>query len=60
MRLSIPEGKAGYEVLETYLAFSQSSMLLVLDNFETPWNLRKVSVILTMRAADGPGAKMWF
>ncbi|KIK55016.1 hypothetical protein GYMLUDRAFT_887371 [Collybiopsis luxurians FD-317 M1] len=76
MQLSIPEGKTGFEVLETYFAFLQRSILLVLDNFETPWNSaadqtavqnvidfildkQKVSVILTMRAAEGPGTKVW-
>ncbi|KAE9385449.1 hypothetical protein BT96DRAFT_595263, partial [Gymnopus androsaceus JB14] len=38
LKLSIPEGKNGYEILETYLKSSQKPILLVLDNFETPWH----------------------
>ncbi|KAE9382488.1 hypothetical protein BT96DRAFT_1010556 [Gymnopus androsaceus JB14] len=51
--------------------------LLVLDNFETPWNTNGdqmavqnliewicdqelVSVVLTMRATDGPGSCRWY
>ncbi|KAE9406866.1 TPR-like protein [Gymnopus androsaceus JB14] len=75
-KLSMPEGKHGYEILETYLQSSQEPILLVLDNFETPWysaknqkavqNLiekihdqRKVSIIITMRGAEGPGDIEW-
>ncbi|KIK71710.1 hypothetical protein GYMLUDRAFT_236002 [Collybiopsis luxurians FD-317 M1] len=76
LRLPIPEGKTGYEILEIFFKSSKRPLLLVLDNFETPWNMAddqvtvqnvvnfivdqsKVSVILTMRAADGPGTKEW-
>ncbi|KAE9384928.1 TPR-like protein, partial [Gymnopus androsaceus JB14] len=76
LKLSIPEGKGGYEIMEAYLQSSQEPILLVLDNFETPWyssteqnavqNLiekicgqRKVSVIVTMRGAEGPGNVEW-
>ncbi|KAE9383893.1 hypothetical protein BT96DRAFT_950959 [Gymnopus androsaceus JB14] len=38
LKLSIPEGKNGYEILEAYLKSSQKPILLVLDNFETPWH----------------------
>ncbi|KAE9384015.1 TPR-like protein, partial [Gymnopus androsaceus JB14] len=37
MELSTPEGKNGYGILEAYLQSSQEPILLVLDNFETPW-----------------------
>ncbi|KAE9384998.1 hypothetical protein BT96DRAFT_950163 [Gymnopus androsaceus JB14] len=37
MELSTPEEKNGYGILEAYLQSSQESILLVLDNFETPW-----------------------
>ncbi|KAE9384678.1 TPR-like protein [Gymnopus androsaceus JB14] len=37
LKLSIPEGKSGYETMEAYLKSSQKPILLVLDNFETPW-----------------------
>ncbi|KAE9399477.1 TPR-like protein [Gymnopus androsaceus JB14] len=76
LELSIPEGKDGYKILEAYLQLSQKPILLVLDNFETPWhssknqqavkNLiekihvqRKVSIIITMRGAEGPGDIEW-
>ncbi|KAF5350357.1 hypothetical protein D9757_013719 [Collybiopsis confluens] len=38
MKLQVPEGKTGLEVLEIYLALSQWPILIALDNFETPWN----------------------
>ncbi|KAE9390535.1 TPR-like protein [Gymnopus androsaceus JB14] len=76
LKLPISEGKDGYEILEAYLQSSQKPILLVLDNFETPWyssknqkavqNLiekvhdqRKVSLIITMRGAEGPGDIKW-
>ncbi|KAE9401987.1 TPR-like protein, partial [Gymnopus androsaceus JB14] len=76
MELSTPEGKNGYGILEAYLQSSQEPILLVLDNFETPWysstdqnavqNLiekicgqRKISTIVTMRGAEGPGNIEW-
>ncbi|KAE9383895.1 hypothetical protein BT96DRAFT_1027040 [Gymnopus androsaceus JB14] len=37
LKLSIPEEKSGYEVMEAHLQSSQEPILLVLDNFETPW-----------------------
>ncbi|KAE9408390.1 TPR-like protein [Gymnopus androsaceus JB14] len=37
LKISISEGKDGYEILESYLQSSQEPILLVLDNFETPW-----------------------
>ncbi|KAE9409619.1 hypothetical protein BT96DRAFT_1012575 [Gymnopus androsaceus JB14] len=41
LKLSISEGKDGYEILEAYLQSSQEPILLVLDNFETPWYFSK-------------------
>ncbi|KAF5365128.1 hypothetical protein D9757_012600 [Collybiopsis confluens] len=74
--LKVHEGKTGFEVLQTYLALAQRPILLVLDNFETPWNgtgsqtalinfvdqlldYSSLFVILTMRAANGPGNRHW-
>ncbi|KAE9408381.1 hypothetical protein BT96DRAFT_932615 [Gymnopus androsaceus JB14] len=37
LKISISEGKDGYEILESYLQSYQDPILLVLDNFETPW-----------------------
>ncbi|KAF5352107.1 hypothetical protein D9757_013757 [Collybiopsis confluens] len=76
LRLQVQQGKTELEVLDTYLATPQTPMLLVLDNFETPWNgtgyqtavinfidwlldSSSLFVILTMRAAHGPGNKHW-
>ncbi|KAF5342864.1 hypothetical protein D9757_014824 [Collybiopsis confluens] len=76
LRLQIPEGKTGFEVLEVYLTLCQWPILIVLDNFETPWNgtgsqsdvinlldylldYSRVFIILTMRAANGPGNRQW-
>ncbi|KAE9395922.1 hypothetical protein BT96DRAFT_922484 [Gymnopus androsaceus JB14] len=36
--LSVTEGHDPYKALQKYLEHSQDPMLLVLDNFETPWN----------------------
>ncbi|KAE9408385.1 TPR-like protein [Gymnopus androsaceus JB14] len=41
LKISISEGKDGYEILEAYLQSSQEPILLVLDNFETPWHSSK-------------------
>ncbi|KIK63313.1 hypothetical protein GYMLUDRAFT_241810 [Collybiopsis luxurians FD-317 M1] len=38
LQLSIPAGKTGFEVVESFLVSAQKPILLVLDNFETPWN----------------------
>ncbi|KAE9384371.1 TPR-like protein [Gymnopus androsaceus JB14] len=63
-------------IIQGMLQSSQEPILLVLDNFETPWysstdqnavqNLiekicgqRRVSVIVTMRGAEGPGNIEW-
>lgn len=76
LRLLVAEGHSPYETLEKYLESCQDPMLIVLDNFETPWhrasnqitvlNLieqimshKLVSIILTMRATDGPGSHKW-
>lgn len=77
LNLSVTEGHSPYETFEKYLDLSHDPMLMVLDNFETPWhkasdqdtvlNLidqimsrESVSIILTMRAADGPGYRRWY
>ncbi|KAE9396201.1 hypothetical protein BT96DRAFT_861132, partial [Gymnopus androsaceus JB14] len=77
LELSVTEGHDPYKTLQRYLELSQDPMLLVLDNFETPWNTNGdqmavqnliewiwdqelVSIVLTMRAADGPGFRMWY
>ncbi|KAE9398519.1 TPR-like protein [Gymnopus androsaceus JB14] len=77
LKLIVTEGHDPYETLERYLELSQDPMLLVLDNFETPWNTsgnqiavqnliewiwdqELVSIVLTMRAADGPGSRKWY
>ncbi|KAE9406943.1 TPR-like protein [Gymnopus androsaceus JB14] len=75
--LSVTEGHDPYKTLQKCLELSQDPMLLVLDNFETPWNTsgdqmavqnliewiwdqELVSIVLTMRAADGPGFRKWY
>ncbi|KAE9387983.1 TPR-like protein [Gymnopus androsaceus JB14] len=74
--LPVTKGHDSYKTFENYLLLSQDPMLLVLDNFETPWNTNgdqmavqnliewiqdqeSVSIVLTMRAADGPGFRRW-
>ncbi|KAE9382469.1 hypothetical protein BT96DRAFT_272200 [Gymnopus androsaceus JB14] len=75
--LSVTEGHDPYKTFQDYLLLSQDPTLLVLDNFETPWNTNGdqmavqnliewicnqelVSVVLTMRATDGPGSCRWY
>ncbi|KAE9406554.1 hypothetical protein BT96DRAFT_987396 [Gymnopus androsaceus JB14] len=75
--LSVTEGHDPYKTFQNYLWLSQDPILLVLDNFETPWNTsgdqtavqnliewicdqELVSVVLTMRATDGPGSHRWY
>ncbi|KAF5353058.1 hypothetical protein D9758_008813 [Tetrapyrgos nigripes] len=69
------QGKGSYELLLDYLKSCQES-LLILDNFDTPWNgedqaqvrhfidticgFKLPSVIVTMRGADGPGQIQWY
>lgn len=76
LKLSVTEGHDPYKTLLCYLELSQNPILLVLDNFETPWNhgnqtavqnlidyiwdLDCVSIVLTMRAANGPGVRRWY
>ncbi|KAF5344712.1 hypothetical protein D9758_015268 [Tetrapyrgos nigripes] len=68
------QGKGSYELLLDYFEGCQK-ILLILDNFETPWNgkdqakvknfinticsLKSASVIVTMRGTDGPGQIKW-
>ena len=37
LELSVTEGHSPYETLEKHLELCQDPMLIVLDNFETPW-----------------------
>ncbi|KAE9408403.1 hypothetical protein BT96DRAFT_1013462 [Gymnopus androsaceus JB14] len=41
LKVSISEGKDGYEILEAYLQSYQEPILPVLDSFETPWYTSK-------------------
>lgn len=76
LSLPVTESLSPYETLQRYLELSHDPMLLVLDNFETPWYKAKdqnavlnliehimaqelVSVVLTMRATNGPGYHKW-
>ncbi|KAF5333849.1 hypothetical protein D9758_018203 [Tetrapyrgos nigripes] len=72
--LQVTQGKDSFKLLLDYLRGGQH-LLLVLDNFETPWgskgqtevkNLiemicrcKSVSVIVTMRGTEGPGQIKW-
>ncbi|KAF5333845.1 hypothetical protein D9758_018207 [Tetrapyrgos nigripes] len=72
--LQVRQGKDSFKLLLDYLRGGQH-LLLVLDNFETPWgskgqtevkNLiericrcKSVSVIVTMRGTEGPGQIKW-
>ncbi|KAF5318318.1 hypothetical protein D9758_018681 [Tetrapyrgos nigripes] len=72
--LQVAQGKGPLDVLLAYLKGDQKVML-ILDNFETPWNskgqtevknlmedicsAKSVSVIVTMRGTDGPGQIKW-
>ncbi|KAF5346659.1 hypothetical protein D9758_013220 [Tetrapyrgos nigripes] len=72
--LPVAQGKDSFKLLLDYLRGGQQ-VLLVLDNFETPWGSRdqtkvknliemvcrcqSVSVIVTMRGTDGPGQIKW-
>ncbi|KAF5363166.1 hypothetical protein D9758_008413 [Tetrapyrgos nigripes] len=72
--IRVGEGESHYKKLEEYLRVSIQPILLILDNFETPWNndpvdienlLSKlassdqVSMIVTMRRLNGPGSLKW-
>ncbi|KAF5335223.1 hypothetical protein D9758_014781 [Tetrapyrgos nigripes] len=67
------QGKGPLDVLLAYLKGDQK-VLLILDNFETPWSrgqtevknliemicrCKSVSVIVTMRGTEGPGQIKW-
>ncbi|KAF5344669.1 hypothetical protein D9758_016404 [Tetrapyrgos nigripes] len=73
--LQVTQGKDSFKLLLDYLRGGQQ-VLLVLDNFETPWgskgqtevkNLiemicrcKSVSVIVTIRGTEGPGQIKWY
>ncbi|KAF5367691.1 hypothetical protein D9758_009876 [Tetrapyrgos nigripes] len=72
--LQVAQGKGPLDVFLAYLK-GDKKVLLILDNFETPWNskgqtevknlmehicsAKPVSVIVTMRGTDGPGQIKW-
>jgi hypothetical protein len=72
--IQIKEGESQYKKLEEYFRTHSQPTLLILDNFETPWNkdqtdvenliekfagLKSVSMIVTMRGKNGPGSVDW-
>ncbi|KAF5362731.1 hypothetical protein D9758_011736 [Tetrapyrgos nigripes] len=73
--LQLTQGKGPLGVLLDYLKGQCQEVLIILDNFETPWNsksqtevkntiehicsVKLVSVIMTMRGTDGPGEIKW-
>ncbi|THU85563.1 TPR-like protein [Dendrothele bispora CBS 962.96] len=75
MKLNMQENKSKHEVLFDHLQAAHENVLIVFDNFETPWNhddsagvrnllekiaqYIKVSLIVTMRGPDGPGDIPW-
>ncbi|THU77620.1 TPR-like protein [Dendrothele bispora CBS 962.96] len=75
MKLTMQENKSKHEVLFDHLQSAHSDLLIVFDNFETPWNHDdsigvknllekiaqrvKVSLMVTMRGPDGPGDIQW-
>ncbi|THV04666.1 TPR-like protein [Dendrothele bispora CBS 962.96] len=75
MELTVQENQSKQKVLFNHLQSAQGDLLIVFDNFETPWNhddfigvrnllerialYVKVSLIVTMRGPDGPGDIQW-
>ncbi|THV04642.1 hypothetical protein K435DRAFT_902145 [Dendrothele bispora CBS 962.96] len=75
MKLTMQENKSKHEVLFDHLQAACEDVLIVFDNFETPWNhddsiaiknllekvaqYEKVSLIVTMRGPDGPADIPW-
>ncbi|THU85571.1 hypothetical protein K435DRAFT_685260 [Dendrothele bispora CBS 962.96] len=75
MELTVQENQSKQRVLFDHLQTAQDDLLIVLDNFETPWNhddsisvknllekiaqYVKVSLVVTMRGPDGPGDIPW-
>ncbi|KAF5330077.1 hypothetical protein D9758_015979 [Tetrapyrgos nigripes] len=72
--IEVGQGESQHKKLEDYFRFNTQSILLILDNFETPWNhdplgieniLGKLasfvqsSMIVTMRGLNGPGPVEW-
>ncbi|KAF5345763.1 hypothetical protein D9758_011914 [Tetrapyrgos nigripes] len=72
--IEVGQGESQHKKLEDYFRFNTQSILLILDNFETPWNndpmgienlLGKlasfdlVSMVITMRGSKGPASLHW-
>ncbi|THV04630.1 hypothetical protein K435DRAFT_850698 [Dendrothele bispora CBS 962.96] len=53
MKLTMQENKSKHEVLFDHLKAAHGDLLIIFDNFETPWNY------VTMRGPDGPGDIPW-
>ncbi|THU93201.1 hypothetical protein K435DRAFT_670645, partial [Dendrothele bispora CBS 962.96] len=75
MELSVQENQSKQKILFNHIQTAHCDLLIVFDNFETPWNHgdrigvqnllekiakhEKVSLIVTMRGPDGPGDISW-
>ncbi|KAF5319855.1 hypothetical protein D9758_018448 [Tetrapyrgos nigripes] len=72
--IEVGQGESHHKKLEDYFRVNTQSILLILDNFETPWNedpmgienllgklasFDQVSMIVTMRGSKGPGSLHW-
>ncbi|KAF5330086.1 hypothetical protein D9758_015997 [Tetrapyrgos nigripes] len=72
--IEVGQGESQHKKLEDYFRFNTQSILLILDNFETPWNCDplgienilgklasfvQISMIVTMRGLNGPGPVEW-
>ncbi|KAF5330083.1 hypothetical protein D9758_015990 [Tetrapyrgos nigripes] len=72
--IEVGQGESQHKKLEDYFRFNTQSILLILDNFETPWNrdplgienilgklasFVQISMIVTMRGLNGPGPVEW-
>ncbi|KAF5328457.1 hypothetical protein D9758_018918 [Tetrapyrgos nigripes] len=72
--IEVKEGESQHKKLEGHLRIHTEPVLFILDNFDTPWNndqvdveslleklaaFNQISMILTMRGLNGPGAIEW-
>ncbi|KAF5365248.1 hypothetical protein D9758_005489 [Tetrapyrgos nigripes] len=72
--IEVGQGESQHKKLEDYFRINTQSILLILDNFETPWNndqmgienllgklasFDQISTIVTMRGSKGPGSIYW-